>query len=147
MEGKYPVRSMEDLESLGHSMKWQHFEKLTGWVFENNDFEVYVNVIRKNPVMKRQYDVIAENGRHVFAADCKRWAGGRYKASAIKSSVEKHIERCVFLKNFTEKPVIPVIVTLMKEDVIIHDGVPVVPIGVLNTFLNTWERTGGVSLL
>jgi hypothetical protein len=134
------VHEMKDLESLGHRMKWQYFERLVGFVFEQNGFKVSSGVVRKGSGGRRQYDVIAENPRHVFAADCKRWTGRRYKDSQLRSAAEKQTERCMLLKGETEKVIIPIIVTLMPEGIVIHAGVPVVPFGKLNTFLNSWEQ-------
>ena len=65
------MRTMSDLESIGPRMKWQFFEQLVGFVFDQNGFEVKVGAVRKGNGIKRQYDVIAESPRHVFAADCK----------------------------------------------------------------------------
>jgi hypothetical protein len=127
-------------------MKWQFFEKLAAFVFEQNDYEVSMGIVKKfgckNRFSKRQYDIIAENPRHVFAVDCKRWTGRRYKSSQLRVAAEKHIERCILLKRDSEKEIIPLIVTLMQEGMVVHDGVPIVPIEMLNTFLNTWEECG-----
>jgi hypothetical protein len=144
-ESEFPVKTIQDFQTLGPRMKWQFFERLVAFVFKQNDYEVAVSVVkrlgkkRSAGNTKRQYDVIAESPRHVFAADCKRWTGRRYKSSMLKSAAEKQIERCMFLKAETKKPILPLIVTLMREDVVIHDGVPVVPIEMLNSFIHSWE--------
>lgn len=137
--GELPVRTMSDLESLGPRMKWQYFERLVGFVFERNAFDVNVGVVKKGGGWKRQYDVIAENPRYIFAADCKRWTGRRYKDSQLRAAADKQTERCMLLKGETEKGIIPLIVTLMPEGIVIHGGVPIVPFEKLNTFLNSWE--------
>ncbi len=140
MKRQFPVKTMEDLEKLGHRMKWQWFERLVGWVFGQNDFNVSIGIVKKNSRFKRQYDVIAEGPRHVFAVDCKRWSGNRYKASQVRKAADRQIERSLFLRKDTDKVIIPLIVTLMKEDVTVHSGVPVVPVEMLNAFLNSWEE-------
>ncbi len=137
---EFPVKKMQDLESLGHRMKWQFFERLVAFVFEQNEWKVSVNVVKHLGHGKRQYDVIAASPRHIFAADCKRWTGRRYKASLLRAAAGKQIERCMWLKPGAKNKIIPLIVTLMPEDIIIHDGVPIVPILMLNTFIRTWEE-------
>ena len=135
-----PVRTMRELESIGSRMKWQFFERLVGFVFEQNGYEVTVGAVKKGGGVKRQYDVIAESPRYIFAADCKRWTGNRYKESQLRAAAGKQTERCMLLKRETDKGIIPLIVTLMPEGISIHGGVPIVPFEKLNTFLNSWEE-------
>ncbi|MBN2331300.1 MAG: hypothetical protein JXC85_05795 [Candidatus Aenigmarchaeota archaeon] len=134
-----PVRTMRDLESIGPRMKWQYFEMLVGFVFEQNGYDVTVGAVRKGSWGRRQYDVLAESQRHLFAADCKRWTGRRYRESQLRSAAAKQAERCMLLKSETDKGIIPLIVTLLPEGMVIHDGVPIVPFEDLNSFLNSWE--------
>jgi len=47
-------------------MKWQYFEKLVAFIFDNNDFEVKHNSVLKLGKTKRQFDVIAERFGTVF---------------------------------------------------------------------------------
>ena len=133
LNNMFPISSLEDLQKLSQEVKWQYFEKLVGWVFEQNDFSVKVNYVSKNP--KRQYDVLAEKFNKIFLVDCKKWKGKRYKSTQLKYAVEKHIERCSLFP--TEKEKSPIIVTLMDEDITEHSGVPIVPIQKLNSFLNS----------
>jgi len=133
---------MQDIQGLGRKLKWQWFEKLTAWVFEQNGFDVSAGTVRIKDGIKRQYDVLAEGHRYVFAVDCKRWTGGRYKSSQLRRAVEMHIERCSLICQEYGKGIIPLIVTLMQEDILIHSGVPVVPIDRLNRFINSWEQSG-----
>ena len=126
------IKNIEDLHNLSRKVKWQYFEKLVGWIFEQNDFKVKVNFVSKSP--KRQYDVIAEKFGNAFLVDCKKWKGGRYKTSQLKSAVEKHIKRCCLLQ--TENQKIPIIVTLLDEDMTEYNSVPIIPIQKLNAFLN-----------
>ena len=128
----FKINPLQDLQTLSKQVKWQYFEKLVGWIFEQNGFEVKVNVVKVKP--RRQYDIVAEKFNKIFLVDCKKWKGGRYKTSSLKKAVEKHLERTGFFQ--TEKTKIPIIVTLMDEDINIHEDVPIVPIDKLNTFLN-----------
>ncbi len=140
MDEKIPVKDMRDLRAIGPRMKWQFFERLVAFVFEQNGFRASVGVVRKTGSGKRQYDVIAEGPRHVFAADCKRWTGRRYKESQLKGAADKQAERCGWLKQGTDKEIIPMIVTLLPEAIVVHGGVPIVPFEKLNSFINGWEE-------
>ena len=143
----FPISSIEDLQKISKQVKWQYFEKLVGWIFEQNDFKVRVNLVSKSHQkgegqktcshQKHQYDVVAEKFNKIFIVDCKKWAGKRYKSTQLKYAVEKHLERCSLIGSEKEK--IPLIVTLMDEDIQEHKGVPIVPVDKLNTFLNIPE--------
>lgn len=137
---KLPVRDISDLGGLGKRLKWQYFERLVAFVFEQNGFEVEAGAVRTFGGSKRQYDVIASNPRHTFAVDCKRWTGRGYRSTLLRKAAERQTERCMLLRQETDRPIIPMIVTLMQEDMLIHEGVPIVPLHKLNTFLNSWER-------
>ena len=131
---------IKDYESLGEFLdksSWQNFEKLVGYVFEQNDYKVKVNFVKMlQGRIRRQYDVIAENFKNLFVVDCKMWGNGRYKSSALKDAAETHVERCKHLE--TDKEIVPLIVTSNNEDVQFHEEVVIVPIDKLNNFLIGW---------
>ena len=129
----FQISSLEDLQTLSKQVKWQYFEKLVGWIFEQNGFSVKVNFVSKNP--RRQYDVVAEKFNKIFIVDCKKWKGNRYKATQLKYAIKKHLERCGHFE--AEKQKTPLIVTLLDEDITEYGGIQIVPIDKLNTFLNT----------
>jgi hypothetical protein len=51
-------------------------------------------------------------------------------------AIKQHKERAGFYKNITEERPIPVIVTLVEEELKFYEEVPIVPISKLNSFLN-----------
>lgn len=135
---EFPVQNISDLESLSYAVKWQYFEKLVAWIFEQNDFSARQNVVMKLPGWKRQFDVIAEKDNIIFLVECKKWTM-KQRASALGVAGKKHLERCeLFALNYNEtgKKIIPLIVTLVDDDVMESSGIPVVPILKLNSFLN-----------
>ena len=40
------IKNMEDLEKVSKEIIWQNFEKLTAFVFEENNFQVEINAVR-----------------------------------------------------------------------------------------------------
>jgi len=132
------------LGRLGAGMKWQWFEKLAAMVFGENGFAVRQGEVRMFGATRRQYDIIAEGPRFIIAADCKRWSGNRGKASQAKRAAEAQAERCGLLRQGNPKEIIPMIITLGSEGISVHPGVPVVPIGMLNSFLNSIEEYEGL---
>jgi hypothetical protein len=84
---------------------------------------------------RRQYDVIARRDGRTLLAECKQWSGGRYRLSALKQAVAKHRERARFYETITREDAVPLLVTLIEEEIRVVDGVPLVPVHRLNAFI------------
>jgi Holliday junction resolvase len=136
------IQSIEDLAVVSEEVVWQNFERLAAFIFEKNNFRVKVNTVKTWQKTKRQYDVIAWKGNQTFLVECKKWAGNRYRLSAVKKAVEQHKERTTFYAAITHEDAIPLLVTLIEEEIRFYEGVPIVPIQKLNSFVN--ELDGGV---
>jgi hypothetical protein len=134
------ITGIEDLDRVSKEIIWQNFERLAAFIFEKNDFEVKINTVKTFSKKRRQYDVIANRGRQIFLIECKKWAGNRYRLSALKKAVEQHRERTTFYKNITDEDAIPIIVTLIEEEIRFYEGVPIVPIQKLNSFINELDK-------
>lgn len=129
------IRSAADLQSVSEKSVWQSFERLAAFIFEENGFAAERGRVITCGKRRRQFDVIARKGGRIFLAECKRWSGSRYRLSALLRAVEQHRERCEFYSAATGERARPVIVTLIEEEVQFHDGIPIVPIHKLNSFL------------
>jgi protease II len=134
------IKSVEDLEKVSKEIIWQNFERLAAFIFEKNEFQVKINIVKTLNRKRRQYDVIAKKNHKTFLVECKKWAGNRYRLSAIKRAIIQHKERTEFYKNITREDAIPIIVTLIEEEIQFYEEVPIVPIHKLNSFLNEFDR-------
>jgi len=134
------IRSAADLQRASEEAVWQNFERLAAFIFQENGFDVQrVRVITYGK-RRRQYDVIARKDERVFLAECKKWSGSRHRLSALLKAVKQHRERCEFYRAATgENDVVPLIVTLIEEDVLFYEGIPIVPILKLDSFLREEE--------
>jgi hypothetical protein len=130
------IQTIEDLAVVSEEVVWQNFERLAAFIFEKNNFRVNVNTVKTHQKTKRQYDVIAWKGNQTFLVECKKWAGNRYRLSAIKKAVEQHKERAAFYAAVTNEDAIPLLVTLIEEEIPFYKGVPIVSIQKLNSFVN-----------
>jgi hypothetical protein len=130
------IQSLEDLAVVSEEVIWQNFERLAAFIFEKNNFQVSVNIVKSGQKTKRQYDVIAWKGNQTFLVECKKWAGNRYRLSAIKKAVEQHKERAAFYQSITNEDAIPLLVTLIEEEIQVYEGIPIVSIQKLNAFVN-----------
>jgi len=136
------IHTIEDLAVVSEAVVWQHFERLAAFIFEKNNFRVKVNTVKTHQKTKRQYDVIAWKGNQTFLVECKKWAGNRYRLSALKKAVEQHKERTLFYAAVTNEDAIPLLVTLIEEDIRFYEGVPIVPVQKLNGFVSELDWYG-----
>jgi Holliday junction resolvase len=141
------IKSIEDLEKVSKAVVWQNFERLVSFIFEENGFQVKTNTVKTFNRKRRQYDVIAKKNNEIFLVECKKWAGNRTRLSALKAAIEKHKERTEFYKNLTKEHAIPIIVTLIEEEIKFYEEVPIVPISKLNSFLNEVDKEANESSL
>ncbi len=128
---EFPIKTLDELEKLVRKVKWQWFEKLVAFVFEQNDFSVNEKrVIVFDNKTKRQYDVIAEKFGKIWLIECKK-----QKNLNFNQAIKKHLERCEIYKNKTKKTIVPLIVTMNQE---MEAEIPIVPLLKLNTFINEY---------
>lgn len=137
----FQINSVSELETLSHQVRWQYFEKLAAFIFEQSGFDAKQNVVVKSGGTKRQFDVVAKDVGKTFLVECKKWESRKEKTSALRSAVNKHLERCSFYSSINRNEnIIPILVTLMDEDTAMHEGVPIVPIMKLNAFLQEFDQ-------
>jgi hypothetical protein len=137
------IESIGDLEKVSEASLWQNFERLAGFIFEKNDFRVKVNTVKTLNRKRRQYDVIAWKGDRTFLVECKKWAGSRYRLSALKSAILQHKERTLFYESITHEDAVPVIVTFIEEEILVFEGVPIVPVLRLDAFIDELDHHAG----
>jgi len=136
------IKNAGRLEEVSKEVVWQNFEKLTAFIFEKNDFQVATNTVKVSGKRRRQYDVIAKKSNRTFLIECKKWSGNRYRLSALKAAIEKHNERTEFYNIMTKETTTPILVTLIEEEIQFYEGVPIIPILKLNSFLNEIDKMG-----
>ena len=135
------IRCIKDLDRVSTEVVWQNFERLTAFIFEENNFQAVTNIVKTMKKKKRrQYDVIAKTNSKTFLVECKKWAGNRSRLSALKKAIEMHKERTEFYRYLTQEDAIPIIVTLVEEEIRSYEGVPIVPILRLNSFINELDQ-------
>jgi hypothetical protein len=144
------ISSGAEIESVIERMTWKDFEGFVARVFAENDYDCVESFRRRGGKLAKgmEVDVIGVRGNTLVAVDAKMWGVRSGKSSALMSAAEKQKERTAKLPDQIEKlsgklgrmkpglyAVIPVLVTWLIEDIEFHDGVPIVPIFRLNSFL------------
>jgi hypothetical protein len=140
------IAAIAELETVSEKTIWQNFERLAAFIFEKNEFCVTVNSIKILNKKRRLYVVIARKNDQTFLIECKKWAGNRYRLSALKGAVVQHKERTAFYEHIMHEDAVPLIVTLVEEEIRVYEGVPIVPVIRLNAFINeSGNRADGYS--
>ncbi|MCK9566623.1 MAG: restriction endonuclease [Methanothrix sp.] len=134
------IKNHEDLQKVSKEVVWQNFERLVAFIFEKNNFQVETGKVKTSNKKRRQYDVIAKIKGKTFLVECKKWSGNRYRLSALRSAATQHKERSEFYRKLTDENVIPVIVTLIEEEILSCEYIPIVPISKLNSFINEEDK-------
>ncbi|MDG6930222.1 MAG: restriction endonuclease [Nitrososphaerota archaeon] len=128
------------LQGLGKILTWDEFEKLTALIMENNGFEVLLNY----RVKRKEIDVLAHNDRYLIGIDCKHWKRMTRSMLGRAAQMQK-IRVGLAMESFRGLTGIAAIVTLYESSDWQVDGIPVVPINKLISFVN--DLDGHVSLL
>jgi hypothetical protein len=134
------IGSIAELEGVAEASVWQHFERLTAFIFEQNGFRVSVGTVATRNRKRRQYDVIARRNGRTLLVECKRWSKNRYRLSALRRAIGQHRERAEFYTEITREDAVPVMVTLIEEEIRVFEGVPLVPVHRLNAFISELDN-------
>ena len=144
--------SVVDIVNL---LTWKDFEGFVSGILAENNYRCVESFRRRGNSLIRgmEIDVVGVRGGTIIAVDAKMWGIRSGKASALKSAAEKQKKRTVELASeldrlskklntLTEGPytIFPVIVTWLVEEVELHEGVPVVPVFKLNSFILDLEQ-------
>jgi hypothetical protein len=138
------------LESVVKELNWKDFEGFVAEILTENSFHCVESFRRRGTSRIRgmEIDVIGVRGSTILSVDAKMWAKRSGKASALKSAAENQRIRTRRLGNQLDKladklgglksgsySLFPLLVTWLVEEVEIHDGVPVIPVFKLNSFI------------
>ena len=121
------------IDKVANNVHWKDFEGLVAEILESKHFEVLRNFRMKKPTM--EIDVVGKRLDIIMLIDCKHWK--RMSHSNLKIIVNKQIKRAEqFIQNKKNVTVVPIIVTLYKEETSFVNGTPVVPIFQFSSFID-----------
>ncbi|MFQ6079761.1 MAG: NERD domain-containing protein [Thermodesulfobacteriota bacterium] len=133
-------------EAAIHEVGWRDFESHCATVLEENGYRVLGNVWFRDETRRYQMDIVAVLLRRVICIDCKAWTKGG-GSSRARMAAQTQRERTMKLKSVAikglphpeEMSFFPMVVTLKSEDVVLHEGVAIVPFEMLNTFVVNFD--------
>jgi hypothetical protein len=147
---KQAVQQGAKIRDIVELLNWKDFEGFVASILAANNFQCVESFRRRgNSLMHgMEIDVIGVRGVTIIAIDAKMWGTRSGKASALRTAAEKQKTRTQELSGELDRlkkklrylprkkyQLFPVIVTWLVEEVELHEGVPVVPIFKLNSFI------------
>ncbi|MHA2056370.1 MAG: hypothetical protein ACW979_01940 [Candidatus Thorarchaeota archaeon] len=147
---KKAVQQRANIAEIVDLLTWKDFEGFVAAILSENSYRCVESYRRRgNSLMKgMEIDVIGVKGDVIISIDAKMWSIRGGKSSALKKASEKQKNRTQELtkeldrlskkiRALDEKEyrLFPVLVTWLVEEVELHEGVPVVPIFKLNSFI------------
>ncbi|MFW9801594.1 MAG: hypothetical protein ACFFFC_03040 [Candidatus Thorarchaeota archaeon] len=139
-----------EVEDVVDLLTWKDFEGFVASILVENNFRCVESFRKRGAAETRgmEIDVIGVRGNSIVSIDAKMWGIRTGKSSALKTAAEKQKERtkrlCGMISRLakglngltTGQYILkPVLVTWMVEEVVFHEGVPIVPVFLLNSFL------------
>ena len=120
-----------DLEDI----TWQEFEEHIRDVLDHHEFRVQFRKVFKHGGRGYQIDVVGYRKDLCICIDGKRYGKGRYRTGSLKTEALKHYDRCRAHEEAFGLRSIPVIVSLIDDDLSFENGCIFVPAAMLNDFL------------
>ena len=130
-----------DLDQVVRSLTWKEFEEYCALAISAAGYAVRMNVRLRKPT--RQIDIIAESRSLVLSVDCKHWRRAA-SAAGLEAAAVAQIERTKVCAGGTltglGRTFLPVLLTMVDNQVKVVQGVPVVPLRALREFLASVSR-------
>jgi hypothetical protein len=130
-----------DLDRIAKSLAWREFEQYCAMAISAAGYSVRRDVRLRKPT--RQIDIIAESPSLVLSIDCKHWRRGTGPASLGAPAVAQVERTRMYVERSSPRggmAFLPVLLTMMDNQVRIVEGVPVVPLQALREFLASVSR-------
>ncbi|MDI3502181.1 MAG: hypothetical protein PWR09_305 [Archaeoglobi archaeon] len=118
---------------------WQEFENYVAEIFSSHGYEVKVHHIFFSGERRYEVDVLAIHPRRTFAVDCKFYQRHWHRKSKVKEGARRHSRRCEALSEKLGRKVIPLLVTLIEEEILMEEGCIIISHEKLNDFLLNLE--------
>jgi len=134
------------------TLTWQEFEEFAAHVLTIHEFQVH-HRFRFSTSRRYEIDIVGGRQPVLFCIDCKQYGVRLGKASSLRTASEDQLHRTQALAGSFAKfqanlgcldwqhtILIPIVVTMMIEDLQFHDRIPIVPASLFNAFLLGYEE-------
>ena len=124
---------------ISSKLNWHDFELFTSELLKYHGYTAYTNFRLKNP--KREIDIIGIKSQKAILIDCKHWK--KKSITGLKQIVEKQKNRSkLFIQksNLKVQNVFPIVLTFLPNGNSFINGVPIISINKLNSFLLDFDN-------
>jgi hypothetical protein len=127
-----------DIHECSKLLSWKDFEYFASELLNLFEYSTRVNIVLSKP--RAQLDVIGIKNNFAITIDCKHWKYNN--KTSLSMYAEKQIRRTMlwFQREKTITRVLPMILTLYSSNFGFINGVPIVPILTLKSFLNEFDK-------
>ncbi len=127
-----------DIQECSKLLSWKDFEYFTSELLSLFEYQTKVNILLSKP--RAQLDVIGIKNDFAITIDCKHWKYSNKTTLTIYA--EKQIRRTMLWLEREKKitQALPMIITLDNATFKFINGVPVVPILTLKSFLKEFDK-------
>lgn len=128
-----------DIHECSKVLSWKDFEQFTSELLTMFEYTTRVNIVLSKP--RAQLDVVGIKKDFAITIDCKHWK--QSNKTTLTIFAEKQIRRTMLWLQREKKitKAIPLIITLDNVFFKLINGVPIVPILNLKSFLNDFDQT------
>lgn len=140
------IRLGYDGEKVASMLGWNEFEDLCAKLLSSSGYYVRRNIVLTKP--RKQIDVFATSNLMSLSVDCKHYKNWIPPYSLVKFA-EDQLERTRLYKQKKghNGPILPMILTLFEGSTTLIDGVPVVPLLKLRSFLQSVSPYDGFAIV
>ena len=140
------IHSGMDAKRVSRFLGWQEFEDFAESILSENRFVTRKHFVFKSSLGRREIDILAWNDTFLLAVDCKHWLRGS-SYGRMKEAVQAQVERVSALAFRPEllhrlkvprpegRDITPVILSLEERVDRLIDGVPIVSVSKLLSFI------------
>jgi Nuclease-related domain len=124
---------------ISSKLNWHDFELFSSELLKYHGYTVYTNFRLKNP--KREIDIIGIKSQKAILIDCKHCK--KKSITGLKQIVEKQKNRSkLFIQksNLKVQNVFPIVLTFLPNGNSFINGVPIISINKLNSFLLDFDN-------
>jgi hypothetical protein len=130
-------------EEVSRMLSWREFEELAGALLRASGFEVRENVFLTKP--RAQIDVVARGASLTLSVDCKHYDREPGPSSLVRFA-RAQLKRSGVLRRKTDdpRPIASVILSMSQPEGSFVEGVAVVPVRTLRSFLTDLDSYTGL---
>ncbi len=136
-----------DMERVSRLLTWQEFEEISKESLESTGFKTRRHTVFKWLTRRYEIDLLGMKEPIIIVADCKRWR--RNQASRLNAAANEQLLRTEAFQRFLPEhlhqfglqtwrsiQLIPAIIEIATREATLFDGVPIVPVLKLRSFLD-----------